>query len=391
MMEKERFIVHVDMDAFFASVEQHENPEYRGRPVIVGADPKDGKGRGVVAACSYEAREYGIHSAMPISTAYRRCPDGVFVRPDMSRYAGVSYRIFSLLERFTPEVEPVSIDEAFLDITGSYKHFGTPVETCRKIKALIKKETGLTASIGLAPNKMTAKIASDIKKPDGFVHVSPENLLAFLHPLPAGRIWGIGEKSLKVLKAAGMSTIGDLATAPKERLIGLFGKNGEHIWELANGIDPREVETEGEIKSISNEHTFEADTSDTEKIMDTLMFLSEKVSRRLRKAGLRGRTVTLKIRFGDFSTCTRSITLGTPTNFAGDIYENSLRKAGEFDLGEKAVRLVGVKVSNLTDTACKEDLFAGNSEEEIKIERLHKALDRIKDRYGEDAIGRRDT
>lgn len=383
--------MHIDMDAFFASVEQRDNPDYRGRPVIVGADPKKGKGRGVVAACSYEARKSGIHSAMPISTAYHRCPDGVFVFPDMSRYAAVSHHIFSLLETFTPAVEPVSVDEAFLDITGSYKHFGTPVETCLKIKALIKKETALTASIGLAPNKTTAKIASDLEKPDGFVCVSPENLLTFLHPLPASRIWGIGAKSLKVLETAGICTIGALANAPKERLVSLFGKNGDHIWKLANGIDPREVETEGETKSVSNEHTFETDTSDMEKIMDTLMFLSEKVSRRLRKAGLKGRTITLKIRFGDFSTSTRSITLSIPTNFTDDLYENSLRKAGEFDLRKKTVRLVGVKVSNLADTSCIEDLFAGSSDGEKKTERLHRALDRIKDRYGENAIGRRDT
>jgi DNA polymerase IV len=387
----ERFIVHVDMDAFFASVEELDNPEYRGRPIVVGSDPKEGNGRGVVAACSYAARAYGIHSAMPISTAYKKCPDGVFVRPNMSRYAAVSSHIFFLLEKFSPEVEPISVDEAFLDITGSYKHFGTPVETCRKIKSLIKKETGLTASIGLAPNKMTAKIASDIKKPDGLVHVTPNNLLAFLHPLPAEKIWGIGAKSLTILHGLGIKTIGDLARTPGERLISIFGKNGEHVWELANGIDPREVETGGEIKSVSNEHTFETDTSDRETIMNALMFLSEKVSRRLRKADLLGRTVTLKIRFWDFSTCTRSVTLGTATNFAGDIYENSLRKAGEFDLREKAVRLVGVKVSNLSGTAHRDDLFAGLSDSEMRTERLHKALDRIKDRYGESAIGRRDA
>ncbi|MFH1552838.1 MAG: DNA polymerase IV [Candidatus Omnitrophota bacterium] len=389
MSAKQRYIVHVDMDAFFASVEQRDNPACRGKPVIIGADPKDGKGRGVVSTCSYEARRFGIHSAMPISIAYKRCPDAVFLPPDMEKYSRVSHKIFEILERFTPEIEPISIDEGFLDITGSYHLFGTPSETCRRIKSLIKKETNLTASVGLAPNKMTAKIASDINKPDALVVVSKEDLLSFLHPLPVGKLWGVGEKTKIELKKMGIRTIGDLAKRNIADLEHVFGRNGRHAWELANGIDPRVVETSEEVKSISNEYTFEQDTSEKHKIKDTLMFLSEKVSRRLRKSGLKGKTVTLKIRFSDFRTYTRSITLEAPTNFVDVIYEYSSRKMESFDLDKKTVRLVGVRVSNLVDPSRKADLFEGESESAEKKERLHKALDRILDRFGEGALRHR--
>lgn len=379
------------MDAFFASVEQRDNPSYLGKPVIVGADPKHGKGRGVVSTCSYEARKFGIHSGMPISTAYRKCPRGIFLPVNMAKYARESHNIFDILERFTPDIEPVSVDEAFLDITGSYRLFGSPTGTCRKIKETIKKETGLTASIGLASNKMTAKIASDIGKPDGLVEVNEERLLDFLHPLPVDTLWGVGEKTKKELVKIGIRTIGDLARRDVDELAGIFGKNGEHAWELANGIDPREVEPSYEIKSVSNEHTFEQDTRNLEKIKDALMNLSESVSMRLRKAGLKGKTVTLKIRFSDFSTYTRSKTIEHPTNFIDDIYKNCISHLEKFDLHKKSVRLVGVRASNLSEGSWRSDLLDENSEETIKKERLHKALGRIIDRFGEGAIGHRDA
>jgi len=389
MGKKEKSIVHVDMDAFFASVEQRDNPAYRGKPVIVGADPKNGKGRGVVSACSYEAREFGVHSAMPISIAYKKCPGAVFLGVDMPRYARVSDEVFDILERFTPDIEPISIDEAFLDISGSYQLFGTPVETCCKIKQAIKKGTGLTASIGLAPNMMTAKIASDLDKPDGLVVVEQKDLLKFLYPLPVGKLWGVGEKTIEMLKKVGIVTIGDLARQTSEKLVGLFGENGRHAWELANGIDPREVETEGSVKSISNEYTFSEDTKDKHLISDTLMYLSEKVSRRLRKSGVKCRTITLKIRFEDFKTFTRAVTVKHPTNFVSDLYETSLGSTKKFDLKKKAVRLLGVKSSNLVDSSWQLDLFSENSEKAGKKEKIHEALDRIKDRFGESAIGYR--
>jgi DNA polymerase-4 len=389
MRNKQAYIVHVDMDAFFASIEQRDTPSYKNRPVIVGSDPKKGKGRGVVSACSYEARKYGIHSAMPISIAYKKCPNGVFLPVDMKKYAQVSHEIFTLLETFTPEIEPVSIDEAFLDITGSHHLFGGLIETCHDIKKQIKKATGLTASLGLAPNKMTAKIASDIKKPDGFVIVSRQNLLAFLHPLPVEKLWGVGEKTKIVLKGIGINTIGDLAKRDVTALIDIFGKNGQHVWELANGIDPRVVETDCAIKSISNEYTFDKDVREKHKIMDVLMTLSEKVSRRLRKSHFKGKTITLKIRFSDFKTFTRSVSIKTSTNFADIIYKIVLEKLETFDLKTKSVRLIGVGVSNLSDQSWREDLFTENSDPVKKKERIHKALDRIFDKFGDNALKRR--
>ncbi|MFQ5952665.1 MAG: DNA polymerase IV [Candidatus Omnitrophota bacterium] len=391
MNKKKRYIVHVDMDAFFAAVEQRDNPDYRGKPVVVGANPKGGKGRGVVSTCSYEARKYGIHSAMPISIAYRKCPHAIFLRVSMAKYARESRKIFEILEKFTPDIEPVSVDEAFLDISGSYQLFGTPLETCRKIKSAIKKETGLTASIGLAPNKMTAKIASEIGKPDGLIKVEGKELLSFLHPLPVDKLWGVGEKTKRELVKIGIRTIGDLARRGVEELEDYFGKHGVHAWELANGIDPRGVEPIYEVKSISNEHTFEEDTSDEHEVKDELMRLSEKVSRRLRKSGLKGKTITLKIRLSDFSTFTRAHTLKGETNFIDDIYKNIILSLEEFDIKKKPVRLVGVKASSLIESSRKTDLFEGVSEEAKKKERLHKALGRIIDRFGEGAIGHRDA
>ena len=381
--------MHVDMDAFFASVEQRDNPEYKGKPVVVGSDPKEGKGRGVVAACSYEARRFGIHSAMPISIAYRKCPGAVFLRPDMEKYAEASHMVFEVFERFTPEIEPISVDEAFLDITGSWHLFGSPENTCLLIKKAVKDRTGLTASVGMAPNKMTAKIASDIKKPDGLVVVKPEGLLAFLHPLPVGKLWGVGKKTQEELAGMGIHTIGDLASKKRSELYDVFGENGMHAWELANGIDPRAVEPAGEALSISNEHTFDEDTLDKTLIMDILMHLSEKVSRRLRREGFKGRTITLKIRSSDFKTYTRAATINPATNFADRIYRSVLEKAETFDLENMPVRLLGVKVSNLDDASWDTDLFSEGTSVDLKKESIHKAIDRIADKYGENAIRRR--
>lgn len=387
MSSNPRYIAHVDMDAFFASVEQRDNPAYRGKPVIVGSDPKGGKGRGVVAACSYEARKFGIHSAMPISIAYQKCPDAVFLSGSMAKYAEASDQVFKVLGDFTPDIEPISIDEAFMDITGSWRLFGKdPVEVCRKIKEEIKKVTGLTASIGLAPNMMTAKIASDIDKPDGLTVVEEKNLLLFLHPLPVGKLWGVGEKTRGILEKFGIKTIGDLAKRSEAELAGLFGENGRHMWELARGIDPREVESSDETKSIGNESTFEEDVKNKDEVLDELMYLSEKVSRRLRKSGFKARTITLKVRFSDFSTFTRAQTLSLPTNFVDEIYASVTANLGKFDLRQKAVRLVGVRATNLLEASERTDLFEGISPASEKEEKIHKAVDKIKDRFGENSV-----
>jgi DNA polymerase IV len=388
-MPKRRFIVHLDMDAFFAAIEQRDNPDLRGRPVVIGADPKAGQGRGVVSTCSYEARKFGIHSAMPISIAYRKCPQAVFLRPDMEKYSGVSDRIMEILYTFTHAVEPVSVDEAFLDISDTYGHFGTPLQTCLLIKSRIKEVTGLTASIGLAPNKLAAKIASEINKPDGMVEVTPENLLDFLRPLDLKKIWGLGEKSRLILNQAGVNTIGELAGRNIREIVALFGKTGAYFWQLANGIDEREVEVETEAKSIGSEFTFDEDTSSVPEIRAVLLSLCEKVSSRLRQAGHQGKTITLKIRFADFKTFTRAVAVKEPTNSVDMIYRKIKLLADGFLTKGKKVRLVGVKVSGLLPSGAQAVLF--KSEGENRAEKVYQAIDEIRERFGYDSIYRSST
>jgi len=377
------------MDAFYAAIEQRDRPSIQGKPVVVGADPKGGRGRGVVSTCSYEAREYGIHSAMPISIAYRKCPHAIYLTVSMKKYVQESLSVFEILEQFTPDIEPVSIDEAFLDITASHHLFGTPKETCTKIKTAIKNKTGLTASLGMAPNKMTAKIASDLEKPDGLVIVNQEDLLNFLHRLPVEKLWGVGKRTQESFKRIGIHTIGDLARQDLKQFVHQYGKAGEHAWKLANGIDPREVRVEGIVKSVSNEHTFSEDEIESKKILDILMYLSEKVSRRLRKKELQGRTVTLKIRFADFKTYTRAETLDRPTNFVEDIYTCVAQQAKKFQSERKPIRLLGVRVSNLLKADSQPGLFEDTADLNEKKERLHQAMDIIKDKFGENVIKRR--
>ncbi|MBU1084447.1 MAG: DNA polymerase IV [Candidatus Omnitrophota bacterium] len=390
MSEKERYIAHIDMDAFFASIEQRDDPSLKGKPVVIGADPKLGQGRGVVSTCSYEARKFGIHSSMPISIAYKKCPHAVFIRPDMEKYSGVSENILSLLEKFTPDIEPVSVDEAFLDITNTFHHFGSPVETCRKIKSRIKERTGLTSSMGLASVKMVAKIASDIQKPDGLVVVPAGTEKDFLGPLPIERLWGIGAKTAAVLHNMGIYKIGDISRRSPNELTEALGEIGTHIWELANGIDEREIESQHEAKSVSNEYTFEKDVSDMNTIKDALMRISEKVSYRLRADHIQGKTITLRIRFSNFSTYTRSRTIGSPTNFAEDLYKTSLDQLGEFDIGpSKCVRLLGVRVSNLSDMYPENDLFTADDFCDKKKKDLHMAIDKIIDKFGEGSVRKR--
>jgi len=385
-MPEQKYIAHVDMDAFFAAIEERDNPQYRGKPVVVGSDPKKGKGRGVVSTCSYEARKFGIHSAMPISIAYRKCPEAIFLPVDMEKYAYVSHQIHDILYDFTPEIEPISIDEAFLDITGTFHLFKTPPETCLLIKEKIKAGTQLTASVGLAPTKMAAKIASDLKKPDGFIEVAQKNLLDFLHPLEITKLWGLGKKSEIVLRKAGINTIGDIARRDVRELINMFGKNGIHFWKLANGIDERSIETGVEAKSVSNEITFERDTSDKERIESALMLLCEKVSKRLREEGFKGRTVTLKVRLEGFQTFTRSLTIGEPINFEDVLYKEAKCLYNDSKKKNKKVRLIGVKVSSLSSSDIKNSLFVGK--DDSKRESVHRAIDKIKEKFGDVIIHR---
>ncbi|MGD0336023.1 MAG: DNA polymerase IV [Candidatus Omnitrophota bacterium] len=382
-MEKERYIVHVDMDAFFASVEQRDNPTYLGKPVIVGSDPKSGHGRGVVSTCSYEARKWGVHSAMPISIAYRQCPSAIFLPVDMEKYSRVSSQIFEILGYFTPCVEQVSIDEAFLDMSDTYSLFGSPLDACRAIKDRIKKEAGLTASVGLAPTKMAAKIASGLSKPDGLLEVKKEKVLSFLHPLDVEKLWGVGKKTKTLLNGFGIITIGDLAKRSRKELKGLLGKNGEWLWEMSQGIDTSEVSTEREVKSISNEITFEKDTADTKLILAELSYLCEQVSDRLRAESFKCRTVTLKIRFENFETHTRSLTLDEQTNFAEALIKTVRELFSEFSAAERKVRLVGVRASNLY---CADEISLFPDKNDARKEKLSKTVAIIRSKFGSDSI-----
>ncbi len=372
------------MDAFFAAIEELDHPEFRGKPVVVGADPKGGKGRGVVSTCNYEARKYGIHSAMPISQAYRRCPGAVYVFPRMSRYCELSHQIHQIFYDFTPLVEPISIDEAFLDISGCLRLFGSPEKIGRALKQRIFEQTGLTASIGIAPSKFVAKIASDLKKPDGLVIVEPGQVLDFLWPLPISRMWGVGKKTEQILTARGIETIGQLAQLPRAQLVKQMGKFGLHFWNLANGIDDREIETEHQAKSVSLENTYGEDVADEKIIKETILGLADNVSRILRKRNLSGKTVTLKIRLEDFSTFTRARSFGQFICSSKIIAETSLSLYKKFDRQGKKVRLLGVAVSNLsTESSDQLNLFESSQPADHKIDTV---IDLVQNKFGADLI-----
>lgn len=382
----EQIIFHIDLDAFFASVEQRDHPSLKGRPVIIGADPKGGRGRGAVSTCSYEARAYGVHSAMPISKAYQLCPSGVYLFPNMEKYAKASADVFEVFEQFSPDIEPVSIDEAFLDMTGSCHLFGTPKDAAMELKARVKERTGLAASVGIAPNMMTAKIASDYGKPDGLVEVKAEKLLGFLHPLEIRRLWGVGPKTQQALEQMEIFTIGDIARVPEITMIKAFGESGRHLHALSRGIDDRRVEAEDSVKSVSNEETFEDDTEDQRRIFDTLLQLSEKVSDRLRDQELKGRLVTLKVRFTGFKTYTCCARFAERTNHADKIFKKAKALFIDHFVSSGPVRLVGVRVSDFDDGYVRESLFDNGAD--VRAESVHQALDTIREKFGRKAIHR---
>jgi DNA polymerase IV len=376
----QRTILHVDLDAFFAAVEQRDRPELRGLPVIVGGDPR---GRGVVSAASYEARRFGVHSAMSLAEAVRRCPDGVFLPVDGRRYQQASRDVMAVLRRFTPQVEPISIDEAFLDVSGSIALFGDGESIARRIKTMVRDDVGLTASVGVATTKLVAKIASDLRKPDGLVVVPSGDEAAFLEPLPIGRLWGVGEKTAAVLTDYGVRTIGDLAALAPDVLVRRFGKHGASLAHRARGVDDDPVHEGDPAKSVGHEHTFDHDTSDPEVIERTLLAMADGVAGRLRSAGVRASTITVKVRDSSFRTFTRQRTLPVPTDLTEPIFETALALARPEVRGMR-VRLLGVSASNLGE---REQLGMFEADDP-KRRKAIEAADRLRRRYGSDAITR---
>jgi len=388
-MGGERVIMHVDMDAFFAAIEQRDNPALAGRPVVVGADPKGGAGRGVVSTCSYEARRYGIHSAQPISQAYRLCPHAAFVPVDGARYRRESQRIRRIFEEFTPQVEPVSIDEAFLDVTGSLRLFGDKRRLARQLQGHIERETALTASLGVAANKLVAKIASDLEKPRGLVIVEPGQEVAFLAPLEVRRLPGVGPKMQAALSAMGVRTVGDLAALSREQLGQRFGEWGGDLFRKARGRDDSRVRREAAAKSIGHEHTFEEDTAERAALLRTLSELCERTAWRVRTAGKAGRVVTTKVRFDDFTTLTRRHTLPEPVADAARLYEAALKNLEAAEVEGRKVRLIGVQVSGFPDgQATQTQLFDGRQAPDDVRLRVARAEDAVKGKFGRDALRR---
>lgn len=313
--------MHVDMDAFFASIEQLDHPEYKGHPVIVGGLSS----RGVVATCSYEARKFGVHSAMPISRAKKLCPDGIYVYPRMDRYKAVSEQIFSIMKEFTPYIEPLSVDEAFLEVSGMSTMYSGPKALGRAIKDRVFEETGLIISAGLAPNKFLAKLASDLDKPDGLVVIPYGREKEILAPLPIKRIWGVGPRTEKILKTGGFHLMRHIQALPDESsLIPLVGNQARRIWELANGIDERPVETDRKIQSIGAEETYEEDLTDGSAIELEFRYFANRLSKRLRKRHLLGHTVSIKVRYDDFTTISRQKRLDTPSDHEHMFFETAL-------------------------------------------------------------------
>jgi DNA polymerase-4 len=379
-----RKIIHLDMDAFFAAIEQLDHPEYRGRPVIVGGPSHV---RGVVSTCSYEARKFGVHSAMPLREAARRCPHGIFVLGRMQRYSEISAQIMKLLREYTPLVEPLSCDEAFLDVTGSERLFGPADEIARAIVDRIATEIKLSASVGIGPNKFLAKIGSDLRKPKGFVVIQPDEARSFLAPLPLSRLWGVGPKTRAQLEKMGLKTIGDLQLLSPGMLREQLGDHGTQLYLLAQGLDERPVEPTIAAKSIGHETTFQVDTDRREFLEETLWRLCEKVARRLRAQALVGNVIMIKMRDHDFETITRRTTLYQPTDFEEVIFQQARRLAEANDWGKKPLRLIGVTVSGLEPTDSQQQpLFAVNDGKDLR--RLHQTIDEIKDRFGETAITR---
>ena len=384
--------MHVDMDAFFASIEQLDHPEYKGHPVIVGGLSS----RGVVATCSYEARKFGVHSAMPISRAKKLCPDGVYVYPRMDRYKEVSHQIFSIMKEFTPHIEPLSIDEAFLEVSGMSTMYSGPKALGRAIKDRVFEETGLIISAGLAPNKFLAKLASDLDKPDGLVVIPYGREKEILAPLPIKRIWGVGPRTEKILKTGGFHLMRHIqALSDESSLIPLVGNQARRIWELANGIDERPVETDRKIQSIGAEETYEEDLTDGSAIELEFRYFANRLSKRLRKRNLLGHTVSIKVRYDDFTTVSRQKRLDTPSDHEHVFFETALLLWNKLMQDKTSgltfmdppgpIRLLGLTVSGLDEEVPMQDSLFESSKNETE-NKLAGVLDSLESKFGETAV-----
>ena len=378
-----RIIIHIDMDAFFTSIEQLDNPELRGKPVVVGGNPF--VSRTVVSSASYEARKYGIHSAMPMRQAFRLCPSAIFIRPRFKRYEHITRQIFSILTNYSPLVELASIDEAYIDLTGTEKLFGEPIDTAMGMKQRIYDEIGLVASVGLAPNKFLAKMASESEKPDGFVVIKQENIREFLDPLPIEALWGIGPKSAEHLRHIGIHKVESLLPFDFDTLKAMFGKAGEMLYNLVRGIDDTPVEPYSRRKSISIERTFSQDLNRWETIRKTILALSDKLAERMAREKIIGRTITVRVRYPDFTTITRSKTSTIPAGLPRKIYSEASKLIHPEVVGKK-IRLLGIGLSNLSPANRKMASLFDN--EYARDEKLLDAILEIKNKFGSDKIFR---
>jgi DNA polymerase-4 len=382
----ERIVLHIDMDAFYASVEQLDHPDLRGKPVIVGGSSN----RGVVSAASYEARKFGVRSAMPIFQAKKRCPQGIFVPVRMRRYKEMSDRVMEILETYSPIVEQVSIDEAYLDLTGLERLHGSSERIARRIKEEIRSVTSLSCSIGIAPNKFLAKVASETNKPDGLTVIPTHDAPEVARRLPVGKVPGVGKKTVERLEKLKVTRLGDLLRAPEAELLKAVGKFAYTLLEFARGVDDSPVVSHTDAKSISSEETFEENTNDYEVLKKELLVQAEEVGRRLRKHGLKGGTVTLKLRRADFVRITRSVSFSEPTDSTNVLYGWALKLLDAVDLSEK-FRLIGMAVSGFArseNPPAQLSLFAGKGRRDGSWREIEKAMDSITEKFGHEAIKR---
>lgn len=386
-------IIHLDLDAFFASVEQRDNPAYRGKPLIVGgiSSGKGNSNRGVVCAASYEARKYGVHAGMPIWEARQKCPQGIFIPSQMNKYSEASKKFFQICSTYTPLIEPLSIDELFLDVSGCESLFGSSEIIGRKIKKRVHQELGIKVSVGIAENKFLAKIATNLGKPDGFYIIPSKDIQKILYPLPVSSLWGIGKKTEELLKKSGIYLVEQLARMPDSILENLLGKNGKKMKLLAQGIDESPVTPPSKAKSIGKETTFGTNITEKAVLVKELLKISQMVGYTARKKGYKGRTITLKIRFHNFTTLNKSMTLENSTNIDDLIFKTVVRLLDKINIKKGGVRLLGIKLSNLTSGNERKQLKFLRDEEDKKddkLEQLTQSLDKIREKFGTKSVTR---